>query len=395
MKTKEAKLQPSSGQKAESKPFAGRPALVDGLIGGQMPGRSWKEEQVFAALVVKESVMLHLEAAGKRDEFKVLINSHAKSICGKREDAHLDLEAPRPASRPRNVSEALEHALLRMGVRGTITSCKHGAGSSVFGVLIGNEVYRVPLRDSIMEKADPAAEAQSIARMVSIGHGKDERRNEMLRQRRDSRPPTDALQIDKSQLERRMMTYDGRIFDSSSMFTYLAEGMETSISAPAELCGERLLEYLDGWIVSAHSNFKRPLDATVLRAISGGVAAPEDGDAMVRAVADALMFVVCDARFSKCMVPGEYSEAFGELRGSRLYSDFISIEREGPLTAEEELAFDAALRELHNAKEICGKALGIIREAHAMAGGGDGPEVIRMLEGIRNFATGSCGDSVV
>ncbi|MEW6036309.1 MAG: hypothetical protein AB1529_06865 [Candidatus Micrarchaeota archaeon] len=327
---------------AEKKRFLGRATLVSGLmVQDREPGRNPVEEQIWQSLIIKESMMFIVQGLRDKNAFEARVVGIARDILARRASApQASAKAPENEQAPADIKEALYAALRRIGVEGEIVGERRNDSRVQFKVAIGADTYTVPLKDAIMESGDPVGEVEKIARIVSIGTTASTRREEALRKRRNSRPPAAPLQVAEEQLESRKVMYDGPAEGNNhSQFTYMVDGMESTIWAPSELKGKALLEFIDRKIFDMHLQYGKAFDAQVLEQAALEMPATKTleniADLRVRAVAKAIYHLVCTANIEAEMVPEEYRAAFSEMRSSAIFGRFMDIRREGVLSEED------------------------------------------------------------
>lgn len=334
---------PEAGKSKEL--FSGREALLDGIFSPASARDA--ERQILASAVVRESVMQLVEAVRNKNAFEQRVVELAGGIVRRKErpqGAGHDAEGRDAA--PSNMAEALLAALARMGIEGEIVDERKGASATMFTVGYGGQMDKVVLSNNIMDFDDPVSKAETIARACAVGRAREDARAERLRERRASRPPAAPLGVGEEELDRRKITYDGQVFGVAPMFTYMVEGMETSITAPPELKGKTLLDFLEARIFEFHIKSGKPFEALFIEDGASNVhstpAIEAIGDEKVRRAAKALFHMACDERIFTEHVPEEYLAAFIELRNGRAFSDFIDVRRNGLFSPDELQEFRGA-----------------------------------------------------
>lgn len=390
---------------AANKPFAGRSALIDGLIEAQKdvtireapilpviftPG-SKESRQIMASRQIFETVFDIVTARINIANYREALVSQAKEIADARKAAHATAPTQTavckaPAGRPTTKKETLEMALAELGLDAEITLEKVSGGLALFTVECKGETNKVPLKDSIMEAKDPVAKVREILSFLSLGRNEEDRRILSLATRRSTRPPPTPIGIDSKELDGRLVTFDGQMehgLRGKWIFTYVAEGMETSFGFGCDVTGEDLLDMIDEKIDMIHKEYGRPYQTAVLEWRSRGRA----NKAYMDGISEELIGIACTLDYlATCparmrdLVPPEYAKGFDALK--KLAPPYAAFLRSADM--EELLAsLDLLDHPVHRA----------IRESYgdkAMLSPGDQYEVASLLQVVPAVAVDVC-----
>ncbi len=323
--------------------FGGRSSLLEGLLSGSAHKM---EAEILASRFVYETVKQLVDAKAVLGRYETHLVEEAAKIClsraGKREESR---PGPVPNPNPTNEDEVLVAAINRIGMEAKVTKKRTApSGNFVFNVDIAGSDCTLMLPKDTMTRDDPVALAEQMARSQGIATRK-EKESASLERRRNSRPRIEsvgALGVDKEELERREITYEGE-FGGQLHFTYLPGKIETTVCISKEYSGRSLLAELDSKIFSLHIQFQVPFEPKTLEAGSAsaeatrGVEALENGQ--VKAVAKALHVLLMGTEIEPSLVPPEYAAAWSALKSSADYQEYSLMERRGVLTKEEVRAF--------------------------------------------------------
>jgi hypothetical protein len=320
---------------AAKKTFAGRSALIDGLIEAQKdatireapplpviftPG-SKESLQIMASRQIFETILDIVTARINIANFREALVSQAQAIADARNAAQTDSPAQTavckaPAGRPTTIKEALETALAELGLDARIVLEQRRGDGTIFTVECRGEENRVPMKDSILDLEDPLAKVRSMLAFFPIGVTDVERRQKSLAALRSSRPPPTPLGIDSKELDGRSVHFDGESI-GLWVFTYIAKGMETTVTFESEATGEDLLDMIDEKIDMLHRQYGQPYPTTVLEWRSQGRA----GRKYMEGISEELIGIACTLDYlATCparmreLVPSEYVKGFDALK---------------------------------------------------------------------------------
>jgi hypothetical protein len=320
---------------AQNKPFAGRSALISGLMGTARayeenpPAITSRQEiesrQILQSRQIYETVLDMVTTRNNIANFREALIIQAQSIAIRRKAAEATA-APKvvhevPAGRPSTKRDALAMALADLGLDASITAERVSGEKAMFTVECMGTSNRVPVNDSVMESEDPVAKVKLILSFLALGKvDEEERRAQRLEQRRSTRPPPTPIGIDSKELDCRMVTFDGELEHGTKgkwIFTYLAKGMETSFSFESEVTGEDLLDMIDERIDMLHKQYDQPYPAAVLEWRSRGRA--QKG--YMGGVSGEILDIACTLDYlatcpmgMRALVPPEYMEGFDALK---------------------------------------------------------------------------------
>lgn len=314
---------------AAKKGFAGRPALISGLMEGQaqdpldaplafFPDQK-DSRQIISSRRIYEAVLMVVESRNNTERHREALVSHATAIYERRKATEAERRGQpavmatgaRTPTTPRGVLEA---ALAEAGLNAQIVSEKERGSGSIFTVECNGETNMLPVSETVMKGKDPVALMVKMLSVISLGVSAEEKRVQALAQRRSTRPPPTPLGIDSRELDGRLVTFDGKseMGNGDWTFTYLAEGIGTSFFIASSYTGRELLEKLDDKLDSIHAKYGQPFPAEALEyraSREGGKAYMEGIPAGVLPIARALDYLVCDCVGSDILAPPEYREA--------------------------------------------------------------------------------------
>ncbi|MFA5187211.1 MAG: hypothetical protein WC551_12100 [Patescibacteria group bacterium] len=319
---------------APAKPFAGRSALISGLLGAaeayeKNPSAvTDKQEleslQILQSRQIFETILDIVSTRTNISNYREALIVQAQAIADKRmsarETAQQKTARDVPSGRPATKRDALNIALAQLGLDATITAEKETDGKSMFTVECMGMSNRVPLNNSIMELDDPVDKVRLILSFIALGQTDEDRRVKRLEERRSTRPPPTPLGIDSRELDGRMVTFDGQFEHCQNgkwILTYVAKGMETSFSFDSGATGEDLLDMIDERIDMLHREYGKPFPVPVLEWRSkdrAGKAYMEGVPSDILGIACTLDYLAtCPARM-RDLVPAEYVEGFDALK---------------------------------------------------------------------------------
>jgi len=324
------------------KPFAGRSALINGLIDAhkdespmpfvatplsnnvQFVPESRESAQIMESKMIFETILDIVSARNNIANYKDELLRQTVSIAVKRASVQGPSQAQvafiGQTGGPANTRDALIMAMAEMGIDGRIIAEKEGDGKALFTVECKGDINRVPINNRVMESGNPVDGVKRILSFLAIGQTDDERREQGIQARRASRPPPTPLGIGSDELDGRMVTFDGKLEHGKEgqwIFTYVAKGMETSFSFGSEVTGEDLLDMIDEKIDMLHRQYEQPYPANVLEWRSRGRADRNYMDGIPRdsiGIACTLDYLAtCPARM-RALIPQEYLDGFDALK---------------------------------------------------------------------------------
>ncbi len=330
-----------SGEPAARKPFAGREALVGGLIeaqkaDGEHPqlvyfSRDKETQEIMASRHIFEAILMLVNSRKGIEAYREALISHAARIrderkkAGEAADAKAIPPAPPALSGPTKAREVVEAALNAEGLSATVIDEKKRETGTILTVSCGGETTRLPLSDAIMKGSDPVAFVRKMLSAIDLGRSKEEKRAQSLAQRRSTLPPPSPLGIAPGELDGRMLTFDGKseMGGGNWTFTYTAEGTGTSFFIPSSLTGAQLLHELDEKLDSVQKRYGKPYPSAILEWHAGrskgrdylaGLA--ED----ILPIARTLDYLVRECVGMEAIVPSEYAEAYKAMKKAGLPS---------------------------------------------------------------------------
>jgi hypothetical protein len=321
--------------------FAGKSPMVSGML--------MKKDQLMASAVLLRTVSLAVTSSQAQAQYASKLHSLAREISGVRRSERISSmidEAMREeqSKKPETSREALGMALERKGIRAEIVGHKEGTLYSFFTIeLVGRE-RKIPFPNSIMD-GEPVAEFERILWTMSIVSSN----GELMKCRQDEmgsyRPPAEPIEVDLKLLEKRKISYDGKIGPNLMQFSYYADGINTSIAIYGDLKNGELVAEIDRRIVEMHEKFDIPLDVSVVEQQAcekPRFRVPQDDE--VERIANTL-HMLSDTLVDWRIVPVEYREAIAKLRSS---NEFYAAKAAVRITREDAAEFTEAFRLLDN-----------------------------------------------
>jgi len=322
--------------RAPAKPFAGRSALISGLIDHQKayldspPSIQYTDKetlQIMASALVLETAM---ELSRSRQAVKEYVDELVRqsTLISLERKARSDAEkAPKtatatPAAKPASRKELLEAALSHFGIDAEIIGEKCIDAKSMFTVRFNGDTTKVLIYESMLASDDPVAQALKILGVLDItGTGAKKALEERAAQRRSTRPPPTPLGLSDGELDSRKVTFDGVLEKPGKMdwlFTYTAEGLETSFTIGSEATGWELMDLIEARLEGIHEQYGKPYPACVIEAISDNrtckpylFGLPED----IRGIAQTLDVLAAGILGDiGHLVPPEYLEAYRAMK---------------------------------------------------------------------------------
>ncbi|MCI0504048.1 hypothetical protein L0Y65_05045 [Candidatus Micrarchaeota archaeon] len=332
-------IAPKEEQAPARKPFAGRTALISGLIDAhreeasgvasslspafQFDQQSRASAQIVQSRRIFEAVLDIAQSRAAIGKFRRELLTHAQSIADKRRDAQTKIGAPAPCparpGKPATMKDALVMAFEDMGLDARIIAEKELNGRALFSAETGGQTFKVPINSSALELDDPVAKVKVILSFV-LGVSEEERRKQSMAQRRSTRPAATPLGIGERELDGRMVTYDGQLADGKAgqwLFTYTARGLETTFSISSEARGADLLDAIDEKIDMAHRQYGQPYPAAVLEWRAMGRAGKRYLDGVtgdLHGIACTLDYLATFPARMRELIPQEYREGFDALK---------------------------------------------------------------------------------
>jgi hypothetical protein len=385
---------------AAKKTFAGRSALIDGLIDAQkdvtireapplpvlFSPESKESRQIMASRQIFETILDIVTSRMNISNFREALIGEAQAIAEARKAAEAAAAKPAAckaqAGKPTTIKEALEMALAELGLDAKIVLEQRREGGSMFTIECRGEENKVPMKDSILELDDPLAKVRSMLTVLPIGVTDVERRQKSLAALRSTRPPPTPLGIDSKELDGRNIHFDGESSDLW-VFTYVAKGMETTFTFGSRVTGEDLLDMIDEKIDMLHKQYGQPYPTSMLEWRSRGRA----GKAYMEGIGEDILGIACTLDFlATCparmreLVPPEYVKGFDALK--KLAPPYAAFLR-GAEMEEIGAALDALDHPIHKAiRELYGEK--------ATLSPGDQHEVASLLQVVPAVAVDVC-----
>lgn len=352
MTSSQSKSKRPGPQPAPERGFAGKSPLVSGMLA--------KRDQLIASATLLKTVSQAQALDRAKEGYKSKLLALAKDISAARRSEKISRmidEAIREnAQEPKNEKEALETAFARIGIRAQILSKKEATYYSFFTISLDGRERKVPFPNTIMEKNPVDEFIQILGTLGIVGSSQD-----LMKFRREEfgsyRPPPEPIDVEPELLEKRKISYDGKIGGRLMQFTYYAEGINTSFGISGDLRNGELLAQIDSRILEMHEKFGIPLDPEVVEQQASDRAVLRYGrDEEVGRILNAIHFLA-EGAFERNLVPTEYLEALDALRSSPEYYAFKTAV---PLTGEELGQFKEAYEQLDSPAHAMARAIGQI-----------------------------------
>jgi hypothetical protein len=329
---------PESAHVQKDEGFMGKAPFAKALLAPDNPMRKSKEERQIASSEIILDVVEEAVAAKKvfvnygrcllREATKIANSRKAETTAPEQ----VQVENHKPATK----REALARALATLAPGAKITKetpSKIDGSITMFSVSWNNEEYRIPLRDTLMERDDPVAEARMMAKALAIGWTTQDARERTLGTRKASRPDCSPLGVAQKDLDERYVTYDGEMMIvlgeqalendpmSWNTFTYLVNGMETTFTSPTSITGEALLRSIESKIIGIHmaefgdgkTGKAIPIPEAVLESLAGRMtpgACISEADNGVRIAAMTLDHMAVNMNLPLGLVPEKYRDSY-------------------------------------------------------------------------------------
>jgi hypothetical protein len=304
--------------------------------------------------MIFEAILDIVTARGRIAAYRETLLRFATDIHEKRGAAAAEeasRKTPRPVllqsgAKPATKREALETALAMLGIGAEIVGEMQTQVSTHFTVKCGEQTTRIPVSNEVMASDDPVKDVMGILSCIRLVTSEADVRKMELERRRSCRPSTEPTGIATEELDGRMITFDGIQDGGDSqgqfIFTYTAQGVETTFNFPAGVTGEELLAQIDERIDAVHAQFKSPYPAEVIEWRARGNAdrphlAGLAGEPLK--IAWALEYLASCPQDLGQLVPPEFREGFYALKK-------LDPPRTAYLTAEGKAELDAAFEGL-------------------------------------------------
>ena len=312
--------------------FAGRETLIAGLAAirddySRAPEISVTDKeggQILASRCVLEAVMEIMATRAKAAAYAAEVIRQAQTIVANREAEGTGASIVRlnaaGVENPTTRRGVLEAALARAGIGAEVVSEEDRGIGSIFMVKCNTDTTKVAVTEAIMNSGDPVQAMADRLPAIDIGRNHEDRKAEEKARRRASRPPTEPLGLDEDVLDARMVTFDGELRGPAGkewVFSYLAEGIESTFTISSNSTGSALLELIDEKLDDLHTSFDAPYPEQVLGAMASSrppkaYLGAVEGE--VGTVARALDMLVADyIGVSTNNIPVQYRKAYAVL----------------------------------------------------------------------------------
>ena len=336
--------------------FKGSATLVSGIVSKSLV----REEMLKQSRILLESMKKIAPVYRACKRYEIVLGREALRVHEEREERKIANKRNVELKQPNTAEEVLLGALQMKGVEASIEYRESSNSGTYYHVEVNGMHKVIPIRDEYLQATDPTMEVSRLLDHMQIG-----KEEEKVTQR-ISTIPAIAVGIDREELEKRMITYDGKQFGKRE-FTYGGKGLETTVYISDNLEGRELLREIDEKIFEIHMKFNCPFNAGILEVQAGIMKTvpvikglPDE----VKDIATALHNLISDERVTWNLVPYEYRKAYERLKKCAPYNEIqrMKISSDDVRVLEEAFSHldhptHAAIREMNHQATRNGREL--------------------------------------